>query len=847
MSIMDKHNLELLKNKVISMAGLQSITPADCKLISYLINNKTRQCISETTLKRIYGFALSNFQPSLFTLDALAKFCGYAGCKDFCEKNEKKVEQKNHEGELTWSTLKQNAAKITNFTLQALKNRSGIPYNQTINRAFIDQHMNEFLHSDCTGTVISGPAGYGKTIAICHWVDVRMKDETSNDIILFFSSTALMSVLFCGMDINSWLQVLLGYSAMYKLGNLADSNDGRFYLIVDGFDENRIKTDQFDLILNQLIDFFSIYQLQDKFKLILTMRSATWANNRHQMENGSHIWHTGFEPNGDCINVPLFSISEIKELTAKINPSSSSKNIPVEVSESFKNPLYFQLYYKQFKSNFSFHQFDRTSEFEINALFILNKVYLGKYSAEKIMLIKKLVESIDYGKQNYKVNKFEIYDLIGRYEVAYKELLSAGILRELNENTDYQYKTYIKFVNDYYLTYSIAKNLLYDSSDRFFPKLIMMLNTHFAKSELKLPVLKYCIIHAIKTGQQDSYERLTEINLSSTEKANLINFLGDLLNREIGSMNGNEMLIQYFTQDFSKKMFDYFFGIELIDDDYKKTLNTLLKFELSNRKKVLIYTSLAIIAIINLHMDEAEGYIKKLRTFSHADFNSFAVNPLACLETLYYYLKYGVVKKEALTQLTRLTFHPPDDEYNLTNCASNDMLYLLGLGTLFITDNPKKILRYASIIKKHYKSDDLILKTSHYGFFINLMSADAHFKLGETNKVAEIYYAISYAYKKNENLLTPFMQTVFHCLRIKLVIDTPREDAVLHEIKCIDAVVEKNGSKLNKLYTLSLLLQNERFMAAHPNFKKQVSYDYMKLVTGNGLNTETFLKQKVTI
>ena len=106
-------------------------------------------------------------------------------------------------------------------------------------------------------------------------------------------------------------------------------------------------------------------------------------------------------------------------------------------------------------------------------------------------------------------------------------------------------------------------------------------------------------------------------------------------------------------------MFDYFFGIEMINNDYKKTLNTILKFELTNRKKILIYTSLALIALINLDMDELDMCIKKLKSFGSSDFHSFAVNPLSCLNTLHTFFKYGIVEKDALVGLTQLSFNPP--------------------------------------------------------------------------------------------------------------------------------------------------------------------------------------------
>ena len=153
---------------------------------------------------------------------------------------------------------------------------------------------------------------------------------------------------------------------------------------------------------------------------------------------------------------------------------------------------------------------------------------------------------MDFENQNYRIEKLNINELIRKYDQAYRELLSAGILKEVNESKDYQYNTYIQFVNNYFLTHSIAKILLYSNSDRFDSTLVQKINTLFASSELKLPVLKYCLIHAIKTGQQNSFERLTEINLIATEKADLIGFLGDLLNKEFSSMKGNELMLSVF-------------------------------------------------------------------------------------------------------------------------------------------------------------------------------------------------------------------------------------------------------------------------------------------------------------
>ncbi|SDR88537.1 hypothetical protein SAMN05216490_0129 [Mucilaginibacter mallensis] len=91
-----------------------------------MIFKKTKKRISETTIKRFYGFALAKHNPSLFTLDTLTKYCNYNNWDDFIkEHNNISINSKTHVVDL--DILKAKAMKMTAFTLQALKNRSGIP------------------------------------------------------------------------------------------------------------------------------------------------------------------------------------------------------------------------------------------------------------------------------------------------------------------------------------------------------------------------------------------------------------------------------------------------------------------------------------------------------------------------------------------------------------------------------------------------------------------------------------------------------------------------------------------------------------------------------------------------
>jgi hypothetical protein len=53
---------------------------------------------------------------------------------------------------------------------------------------------------------------------------------------------------------------------------------GKFYLIIDGFDEFMFSKYQFEAVLKLLLDVLSIYKLSNWFKVVILMRDSTWLN-----------------------------------------------------------------------------------------------------------------------------------------------------------------------------------------------------------------------------------------------------------------------------------------------------------------------------------------------------------------------------------------------------------------------------------------------------------------------------------------------------------------------------------------------------------------------------------------
>jgi hypothetical protein len=837
---------ENLKKQILKISGFTNLIPANCRTISLLIENKTKQKISETTLKRVFGFAFSKFQPSLFTLDVMAKFCDYRGWNDFCDSQEE-LTIKTSEPEPTKNTLGQNASKITQFTLQALKNKSGIPYYQTIKRQFLDDHFSLFLSGKYNATILAAPAGYGKTIGLCHWIEERLSLKTakSNEgTILFFSMNALMNVFFTGRDLNEWLLALLGYSSDQDITSFLEQkqrNKGYFFLIIDGLDDYTFKNDQFHLLLSQVMDIFSFYKHYPWFKLVLTMRTATLINYSYFFEYNQPNWFKGFVTHEDEVtNVPMFNISEVKRLCIKINPNTTHL-VDIEIVKKINYPLYFQFYYKNQKDDFTLKKIDQFHMYEVIATFILNKIYLGPNSAEKILLINALWEKMDLKNQTYTIDKLDFEVQIKQYKYAYHELLSIGYIKEVNNSSNLNYLTQISFSNNDFLAYTIAKKMLDNNDLTFNEYLVSSINNLFQHNPIKLYILKWCIIYALKSGQSIDFELLYKVGLNPNEKSDIIIFLGDLFKKEFSASKNSDSVNQLFMSSYSSGIFNYFLGLEFINPEYKKALSSLMNLGLGTKGKILLHCSLALIAIMELDINQLEDQINNLKKFPPEDYESFPINPFTCLETVYYYLKYGIVKQEAFVALTKFYFNPTRNNNNdVSNKSTNDVLYLLGLYTLTLCKKPNKILKLANAINKvnNKKENDFHIG---YLFLLKIITAESTLALNKTEEGLKLYHDISEVYHQHKKDYTPFMRASFYLLQLKVNTHTAKHDDIFGSIQSLLNLAEQNGYKLIKLNCLIFILEHQASLKVNTDFYKLIYHDFIKIIRESGLRSESFV------
>lgn len=79
---------EILKNAILYESGLETICEDKCKLISQMIFMQSKSYISETSIKKLFGFIESSAPFTPFVLDSLSFYCGYNSFSEFCSSHE---------------------------------------------------------------------------------------------------------------------------------------------------------------------------------------------------------------------------------------------------------------------------------------------------------------------------------------------------------------------------------------------------------------------------------------------------------------------------------------------------------------------------------------------------------------------------------------------------------------------------------------------------------------------------------------------------------------------------------------------------------------------------------------
>lgn len=458
------HHIESLKAFVLSVAGIQSMLPADCYALSVEIAAKTGNRISETTLKRIFGFtAATNHRPSLYTLNVLSTFAGFADWDAFCQHADRDIAGRG--AHPSWAEVRTAATKISHHHAQGNRYQCGIPYEFTIKRGKLDQYLDQFISTDCTICMVDGNTGAGKTVGITQWVERRIH-ESAHDIVLFTSSHAILHHLLLGYDGNRWLANILDLVSPDLIDRFMAEHSGaapgKFFLVVDEARYRFERQPPNHTVFAELVNMVSYFSRYPWFRFIVVLRSTTFDLYHRHYENlmAKPQWFIGqrtpSERGRDRV-VQAFSDAELRQLLKNIqgNAVLSAEVLPPEL-DALRLPRLFQYYYEMTEGHPLPFKADSSVLFGVYHRYITRLINAISMGMDTQLLVEKLVNLVAPGDEEYCVAKRKAIMLIKSNRTCYQALLNSGLVEEVVKQGDTVEQPFLRFQSEMVLSYFIA-------------------------------------------------------------------------------------------------------------------------------------------------------------------------------------------------------------------------------------------------------------------------------------------------------------------------------------------------------------------------------------------------------
>lgn len=436
--------IERLKSSVEEKFGKKVSCQKDCKILSNCILDSNGEYISPATLRRLFGFLITNSNPSRVTHDILSRYVGYNDWEHYIESN-RGSGRKNQQTFEIWNNAIEKSRKISQSTTINIKQKSGINFNKTIHRHFIDERLIAFFQSDFNSTAIIGPGGYGKSTLLANWYEKNASKKIfSKDIIFFIQAISLTSFANSEAYFEDWIMRQLGLSPDYNFLRNLLSNDvtpnGRFVLIIDALDESNLQGSKLERVYASLADFSLKFSKVSWLKIIISTRLYAWSKFRSFIENNEKWYLTDDKAfSMDGANIPMLTSDEIQTiLDNTVNKEFSKRalidELSIELRETLSYPYYLQLFVNVYHPE---NEYLLSDQLEIFKEFLKKQIYKSQYSEEKVDIINKILELSSYGINPDSVKKNtlkEIYPIhlkhAGNYFSAYEDLISFGIITE---------------------------------------------------------------------------------------------------------------------------------------------------------------------------------------------------------------------------------------------------------------------------------------------------------------------------------------------------------------------------------------------------------------------------------
>lgn len=639
--------LNELKSLILSKTGIRTITPADCKRISIEISKTLNKNVSETTIKRLFGFAMVKHNFSKFTLTTLSEYVN----EEYTDGNAVTPPVAGQAFPKSWKEIHEKATKISEYTIKAIKNRSGMPYEMTIARKFSEHDFEVFFKSDYIFTCYISQPGYGRSILLSHLAEKLVSNERTlfnNTTLLFVTSGSLIGNDKSTMNFDEQLKMQLGIQSKDSLITYANHNyettGGKLVIFLDGFSDLDLKRDLKKVLFDSIINFICAIEHQKGIKLIMSMRSTTWTRFYNEIRHSAYLktkWFPGSYFNLNQVsNVPALTEKEVDLIVSKISPQDFAQLNP-NLKEQLKFPFHIQLYYQLKKEDPCFSYATNITFYELIFRLIQSQIYRSNYYTEKIIFLKRLILLTDFGKKGVSVAKDDLIGDLLAFKNAYMELLSDGILMEEKSGEEFHPKEYVKFIHPHIFEYFLFIETLELFNLKADKSYFEFISREFNDSHTRFQLLQWTIRFLIKIADFRSLDLIFEQELTNYERNYLILFIAENIDNR--SRTYPETIGLLSEQKFHDKIMKQLVNFDFVDSFYIETISMLIQVT-DDPENLLIYNSL--LAIFDIFSLNPERIKRRTKVISTLKSNKWIVHPQKIFEAIYVKLVQAKKLKE---------------------------------------------------------------------------------------------------------------------------------------------------------------------------------------------------------
>lgn len=630
--------LDKIRRLILLKTGIKTISPSDCRFIGLSIQKEISKNVSETTLKRLFGFAEVKNKFSKYTINALLEYIEKSGSYDLVEKELYHLSNTNEK----FSTIQLNAIDITLNTLRSTKNRSSVPYSFTIPRCFAKLDFDHFYNSDYSFTAFVSQAGYGKSILLSHLVQTSFVDNDAkykSDTVLFVYARDIFDDQNEYSNIEDRIKSKIGLNQRTNLieyfKEKNEKNGSKLVVIIDGFSDLITNKDSKPIIFDKLINLISLIGDEKFVKIVFSMRSTMWSRFYDRIKNIPFLkkkWFPGTYFNlKHQSNIPPLAADEIDSILKKMEPNRADK-ISSTLKSQLKYPFYIQWYYLLKEEFPKFDTFTNIIFFEIVDRFVHDKIYQTSYATEKVLFCKKIISLSNNGKGRKAVFKSELIADLSNFKNAYRELLAEGILVEEKQELDGFVVDLVRFVHPHLFEYFLFVELL-DKHNNVLDKVFFEdIETEYSGNSARFQILQWSTRLLIIKSEFQELNNLLTLNLSNYEKTYLIYFIAENLNYR---QNIQPSVATYLEEDeLHHMMMNNIIHFDFADSCYKEAICSLLSISKNDKYSFLYLVILSTFDCFSFYKEQLKTRLDELEKLVKQGEN-WLINPYGLLKYIY--------------------------------------------------------------------------------------------------------------------------------------------------------------------------------------------------------------------